>query len=158
MKDPLLEQWEQIKRSDTAIREDSVAALKALPLDELAHLAFHALEKLQKQEDGGYAYLLAMAEDHLESGGDVQCFWCIAQADGGDNAGGFNKWSKTMGGDPHVETNDVRGDVLLFERWSDARAALDCYDPEIRPNFRIYPVVAAAGNEPRTTRPPGGYQ
>jgi len=160
MIDPILEQWAQIKKSEVGIREDSFEALKALDHEQLAHLAFIALEKLQKQEDEHQAYLLRLVEDHLEViGGIPQCFWCVSQSDGGSNAGGFNKWCKTMGGVPHV--NDAKapnGDVLLYECWSDARAALDCYDPEIRQNFRIYPVVVAAGNEPRTTRPPGGYQ
>lgn len=155
------EAYKKIKQSDIAIREDSFVALKAMGNEELARLAFELLETLEDLNNEGYDYLVRAIEDHIETPGPdfhvvgkMSRMWIIAQSDGGDNAGGFNKWCKVLGG--CTPESGPAGDALLFSEWAAAKAAYDHLygtKPEMRNCFKIYPVVVIAGNEPRTTVP-----
>lgn len=141
--------WRGLKDTEVAHRGEDLDALRALPHEELARLAWQALNCLEATEP--FAYLMSGLEGHLEGPGNHQEGWVVAQADGGDNQGGFNKWSKASGG--YSEESGPYGDWLICENWKDAKAILDAKPSDIRSHFRIYPVVLSAGNEPRTTIP-----
>jgi len=153
MKDSLSFRWKQFKRSDVALREDSVEALRQMPIEELVHLAHEALETVEKYDDDGYEYLQVYTEEHTEGVGDMYCFWCIAQS---MPDGSFNKWTKVVGGLVYNSNMGMKGQALLYHTWTDAKAAHEeMYksDPEIGRYMLIYPVVVVAGREPRTTKP-----
>lgn len=155
----LVAKWTKIKSTPAALAGDDIDGLKTMSHDDLALLAFEALGTLERLE--GYEYLRGCLEDHLEGPGDFQCGWVIAQADGGTNAGGFNKWSKAVGGfvfnQPRYEHGALAGDALVHFSWTDAKAAFDKMykdDSAVAACMKIYPVVISAGNEPRITCPP----
>lgn len=61
-----------------------------------------------------------------------------------------------MHGQDRYDTSAHCGDIMIYGTWASAKAAYDIMyknEPEIRRCMRIYPVVAVAGNEPRTTKP-----
>lgn len=142
--------WEALKKTKAALHGEDMDALKVMGHDELAELAWKLFNCIEAAEP--YAYLMSSLEGHLEGPGSHQEGWVIAQADGGDNQGGFNKWSKASGG--YAEESGPYGDWLLFENWKAARLALAHKPDDVRANFKIYPVVVTAGNEPRITCPP----
>lgn len=154
----LAQRWRILKKSDAALRGEDMDALRGMDHEALVLLAKEALDTVVALDDEGYDYLIEALDDHVEGPGPghhvvgkMTCMWVIAQADGGDNTGGFNKWSKVVGG-----CSVPRPDAALFEKWSDAKAAHSamCGEDKFRANcFKIYPVIAIAGNEPRTTNP-----
>jgi hypothetical protein len=159
----LAERWRVMKKSDVALCGEDMDALRTMDHEALVKLAWEALNTVESLETEGYDYLVGAIDDHCEGPGPgpsvvskTACMWCIAQADGGDNAGGFNKWCKAIGG--YAPESGPSGDALLYERWSDAKAAYDHMyknDPACQQTYKIYPVVVVAGNEPRVTRPNG---
>jgi hypothetical protein len=111
----------------------------------LAHRALEACAAASKT----FGYELHLIEDHFRSKvADVSCHWILSQA-GKD--GGFNKMTKSLGGSGLSEW--PCGAVLTYETWEAANIARSALSDEIRPMFYIYPVVIAAGREPRTTDP-----
>jgi hypothetical protein len=126
---------------------------------ELAQMAYTLFRCIEATEP--YAYLISGLQGHLEGPGSHQEGYVIAQADGGGNEGGFNKWCKVRGGHtydsgPSGDTFGPCGDALVFFTWKEAKEAYDHFmlsNPEVAKCFRIYPVVITAGNEPRTTIP-----
>jgi hypothetical protein len=152
----LAAEWATIQESEVALQEDDVEALKQMPHGQLALLAWRALNLIQQLEGRDFSSLINWAEYHLEGPGSYHTCWCIAQADGGNNFGGFSDFYKTVGGT--VFGTEIRGDVLLYESWKAAREAFDAmYEdkPDLKLCMRIYPVLFSAGNEPRTTCPKG---
>jgi hypothetical protein len=149
----LVAEWTRLQRSDEALQGEDDDALKALAPDAVVALAGRALRTLENLEE--YSYLISALQGHLEGPGSHQEGWVVAQADGGDNAGGFNKWAKVQGGEDHRHA--VKGSYLVHEDWKDAKAAWSAIPADIRSGFRIYPVVLSAGNEPRTTPPRPPY-
>lgn len=139
-------QWKQMKKSDVALQGESLDALRALPHEELARLAYGALETLEDADQ--YSYAISYLEDHLENQGDLEVGWTIAQS---DVDGSWNKWAKAFGG--YAPESGPSGDWLVFRLWEDAKKAHDHIDPSFRQYSRIYPVVLSAGREPRTTPP-----
>jgi hypothetical protein len=143
----LATEYRALKQSSEALKNDTFHALYSMPLDDLARIAFDALETVE-DVDTKFGYTLAMLEQHVECSDDGQLGWVVSQS---QPDGGFNKHCKTIGG--YTPENGPSGDELVFHRWKDAKAALEHMRPEIRPNFRLYPVVVIAGHEPRTTSP-----
>jgi hypothetical protein len=141
--------WRELKQSEPARKGEDLDALRTMEHAELAVLAWDALNLIERLDE--YSYLISSLQGHLEGPGNHQEGWVVAQADGGNNQGGFNKWSKASGG--YSEESGPYGDWLIFENWKAAKDALDHKPEDIRPHFRIYPVVVSAGNEPRTTIP-----
>jgi hypothetical protein len=139
-------QWKKLKETDVALQGESIDALRAMPHEELARLAYGALETLEDADK--YSYAISYLEDHLENEGDLEVGWIIAQS---DVDGSWNKWSKAHGG--YAPESGPSGDWLVFMLWGDAKKAHDHIDPSFRQYSRIYPVVLSAGREPRTTDP-----
>ena len=146
--------WNALKLIPSALKGEDLDALREMPHEELVLLAWRALNCVEAVDS--YAYLISSLEGHLDGPGAHYEGWCVAQADGGDNQGGFNKWPKVSGG--YAQEGGPYGDFLICENWKDAKAILDSKEPDIRQHFRIYPVVMSAGNEPRTTKPPKEHQ
>ncbi len=144
----LAQEYQALKESPEALGADTVHALLCMKPAALVHLAFKALE-VAEAVDTKFGYTLAMLEQHIECSDDCQLGWVISQS---QSDGGFNKFCKTMGGTPPT-SRGLAGDVLAYYEWKIAKQVLDSYEPEIRQNFRIYPVVLVAGHEPRTTSP-----
>ena len=139
-------EWRRLKASDVALQGESLDALRALPHEELARLAYGALETLEDADK--YSYAISYLEDHLENEGDLEVGWIIAQS---DVDGSWNKWAKAFGG--YAPESGPPGDWLVFRLWEDAKNAHEHINPAIRQYSRIYPVVLSAGREPRTTQP-----
>lgn len=138
--------WKKMEASDVAMKGESLDALRAMPHEELARLAYGAFETLKDADK--YSYAISYLEDHLESEGDIREGWVISQS---DIDGSWNKWEKSRGG--YSPESGPLGDWLIFYEWQVAKDAWNHIDPSIRQNFRIYPVVVSAGREPRTTPP-----
>jgi hypothetical protein len=142
----MAEAWKQIQKSDIALSNESIDALRVMSHEDLARLAYGALETLAEADK--YSYAISYLEDHLENEGDLVVGWVIAQS---DVDGGWNKWAKARGG--YTPEKDASGDWLIFSMWENAKYAHDHIDTSIRQYSRIYPVVLSAGREPRTTKP-----
>jgi len=144
----LVRKYRALKETSEALKNDAFHALYSMPLDDLARIAFDALEAAEAV-DTKFGYTMAMLEDFVEYSDDCQLGWIISQS---QPDGAFNKHAKNMGGTPPTPSG-ISGDALIYYQWKFAKQALDSYAPELRPNFRIYPVVMVAGHEPRTTSP-----
>ena len=148
----LAETWRKLKKTDAAMKGEDLDALREMPHEELCLLTWDALNALELLDDEGYDYLFSMCDHHIEGAGNHQCMWVIAQS---DKDGGFNKWSKAVGGRVFGKP-DMNGDALLYERWSDAKKAYNeqyVDSPHLQVAMKIYPVVVTAGREPRITKP-----
>jgi len=126
---------------------DDFHALYAMDHEALAKLAYRALHTIL-DVDTVHGYSIAMLEQHVDGNDDVQCAWVVSQS---QKDGRFNKFCKNMGG--YAPESGPFGDALVFSTWAEAKSALDHMLPDIQSNFRIYPVVVVAGQEPRTTPP-----
>jgi hypothetical protein len=120
-----------------------IEKLQRLVLDYARHV-----DAIDKDLDGIIYYF-----DHIEGTGDPVCGYVVCQADGGDNPGGFPKWVKAHKAKAPVTMTNPPQALMLFETWGEAFEYWKAIDKEIRWYQRIYPVVAVAGNEPRTTKP-----
>jgi hypothetical protein len=138
--------WKALQESKVALAGEDLDALRDMPKEELVRLAWDALGALEAMDD--FSYEIAMIEQHCDTAADTVCAWVVSQA---QPDGGFNKFVKTVGG--YTPEQGPGGDVMVFLTWVEAKAALDYIIASVRPNFRIYPVVIAAGREPRTTNP-----
>lgn len=139
-------QWRKLKETDVALQGESLDALRAMPHEELARLAYGALETLEDADK--YSYAISYLEDHLENEGDLTIGWVLAQS---DRDGSWNKWAKALGG--YATESGPSGSWLVYEIWEDAKNAHEHIHPSVRQYSRIYPVVLSAGREPRTTPP-----
>lgn len=81
-------------------------------------------------------YELAMLEQHTPGTVQTICGYVISQL----RRGKFNKWTKTL--------SDHYGAVEVYQELEDAQRRLAAFNPDIRPYFAIFPVVAIAAEEP----------